>query len=31
MVCLEFGHVEKAFTLKSGDKFYREQFIKFIK
>lgn len=31
MICLEFGHVEKALNLKSGDKFTREQFIKSIK
>lgn len=31
MICLEFGHVEKVFNLKSGDKFDREQVIILIK
>ena len=30
MICLEFGHIENAFTLKSDDKFVREQLIKLI-
>lgn len=31
MICLEFGHVNNPFHLKSGDKFIREQIIKLSK